>query len=85
MKKVLGVIPSRLKSTRIVNKPIFEVLNIPLILHVWNRASKAALLDDLVVATDSILVRDLVESIGGNAVLTSEQHANGTERILYFD
>lgn len=81
MKKVLGVIPSRLKSTRIPNKPIFEVLNIPLILHVWNRASRAELLDDLVVATDSTLIKDLVESVGGKAILTSEQHANGTERM----
>ena len=81
MKKVLGVIPSRLKSTRIINKPIFEVLNIPLILHVWYRASKATLLDDLIVATDSSLIKDLVESVGGKAILTSEKHINGTERM----
>tara|TARA_B100001094_G_scaffold332949_1_gene407490 strand:+ start:5166 stop:5918 length:753 start_codon:yes stop_codon:yes gene_type:complete len=79
--KILGIIPSRLESNRIKKKPLKKVFGIPLIEHVYKRAKLSNSLDDLVVATDDALVSNLVESFGGNSLLTSKKHQNGTERM----
>lgn len=79
--KVLGIIPSRLKSSRLKNKPLHKVLGIPLIEHVYKRASLSKSLNDLVVATDHSSIFDLVNSFGGKAIMTSQHHNNGTERM----
>lgn len=81
MAKVLGIIPSRLGSSRLNQKPLYNVLGMPLIVHVLNRAKLATSLTELIVATDSPLIVDLVQQNGGKAMLTSEKHRNGTERM----
>jgi 3-deoxy-manno-octulosonate cytidylyltransferase (CMP-KDO synthetase) len=81
MKRVLGIIPSRLESSRLPRKPLHEIFGIPLIAHVYKRAKLSNSLTDLVVATDSYEIIQLVESIGGKAILTSTEHRNGTERM----
>jgi 3-deoxy-D-manno-octulosonate cytidylyltransferase len=81
MAKVLGIIPSRLGSNRINQKPLYNVLGLPLIVHVLKRAQLATSLTDLIVATESRLIVDLVEQNGGKAMLTSVNHRNGTERM----
>lgn len=79
--KVLGIIPSRLESSRIKQKPLFKVLGIPLIEHVYKRANYSNALDDIIVATDSYEIKEVVESFGGRAEITSVDHKNGTERM----
>ncbi|MDC0324465.1 hypothetical protein OAL42_00195 [Akkermansiaceae bacterium] len=81
MPKTLGIIPSRLESSRIYQKPLKKVHGIPLVLHVYERARLAKTLDKILVATDSVVIKDLVESNGGEAMLTSKDHLNGTERM----
>ena len=81
MTKVLGIIPSRLESSRLPRKPLHKVLDLPLIVHVYKRAALAESLTDLVVATDSKEIVKLIESYGGKAMLTSIHHKNGTERM----
>jgi 3-deoxy-manno-octulosonate cytidylyltransferase (CMP-KDO synthetase) len=81
MKRVLGIIPSRLESSRLPRKPLHEIFGIPLIVHVYKRAKMSKSLTELIVATDSIDIVNLIESIGGNAILTSPEHRNGTERM----
>lgn len=81
MTRVLGIIPSRLESSRLPRKPLHEIFGIPLIVHVYKRAKLSNSLTDLVVATDSYEIVQLVESIGGKAILTSAEHRNGTERM----
>jgi 3-deoxy-D-manno-octulosonate cytidylyltransferase len=79
--RILGIIPARLESSRIHQKPLFKVFDIPLVEHVYRRALKSTVLDDLIVATDSQVIVDLIEAIGGKAVLTSVSHRNPTERM----
>lgn len=81
MTKVLGIIPSRLQSSRLPNKPLHKIFDIALVEHVYRRAILCKELDDLIVATDSQEIVDLIESIGGKAMLTSPDHKNGTERM----
>jgi CMP-2-keto-3-deoxyoctulosonic acid synthetase len=81
MTKVLGIIPSRLASSRLFNKPLHKVFGIPLILHVYYRAKLSKELTDLIVATDSEEILKLVTDAGGKAMMTSPLHKNGTERM----
>lgn len=79
--KVVGIIPSRLKSTRVSNKPLVDICGLPMVVHVYRRACFSDVLDDVIVATDSDIVQSVVEKHGGKAVITSANHKNGTERV----
>jgi 3-deoxy-manno-octulosonate cytidylyltransferase (CMP-KDO synthetase) len=79
--KILGVIPARLGAVRLPKKPLRLLAGKPLIQHVVQNVKKAKLLDEVVVATDSLEIIRVVEDFGGEAVLTSPAHASGTERV----
>lgn len=78
---ILGVIPARLKSTRLEEKVLKPIAGRPMIYHVWQRAKKAKLLSDVVVACDDARIAACVKDFGGRAVLTRADHPNGTSRI----
>ncbi len=78
---ILGLIPSRLKSTRLIEKPLLEIDGLPLIIHTMKRAQLCKSLDKVIVCTDSKKILDVVNSYGGDAILTKKNHQNGTERI----
>lgn len=79
MKKV-AIIPARMKSTRLPNKPLVDLNGKPMIQHVYERVKESDL-DDVIVACDSNEILNVVESFGGNAVLTRKDHINGSTRI----
>ena len=78
---VLGVIPARLQSTRLPRKVLREIAGRPMLCHVYERARKAGVLSDVVVATDSDEVAAACRRFGIPAVLTSKQHPSGTDRV----
>jgi 3-deoxy-manno-octulosonate cytidylyltransferase (CMP-KDO synthetase) len=79
--RVLGVIPARLGSTRLPNKPLQLLAGEPLITRVIERVLDHDLVAQLVVATDSEKVARVVERSGVPAVLTCGSHTTGTERV----
>jgi 3-deoxy-manno-octulosonate cytidylyltransferase (CMP-KDO synthetase) len=79
--RVLGVIPARLGSTRLLNKPLQLLAGEPLVTRVVERVAAYDLVDRLVVATDSPMVVRVVERTGVSAVLTDDSHSTGTERV----
>ncbi len=78
---ILGLIPSRLNSSRLKEKPLLEIDKLPLIVHTLKRAMLSKKLDKVIVCTDSEKIVDTVKKHGGEAVMTSPNHKNGTERI----
>lgn len=78
--KFLGVIPARYASTRLEGKPLADIDGHSMIEWVYKRTLLSNL-DMVVVATDNQLVYDKVKSFGGEVVMTSENHPNGTSRI----
>lgn len=78
--KVLGVIPARYGSTRLPGKPLADIRGKTLIRRVYERAALSKSLHRLIVATDDARVMEEVKSFGGNCVLTSPDHPNGTCR-----
>jgi len=81
MMRVLGVIPARLGSTRLPNKPLQLLAGEPLITRVIQRVMEHGLIDRLVVATDAPMVVEVVERSGVQAVLTDAGHDTGTDRV----
>jgi len=79
--RVLGVIPARLGSTRLPNKPLQPLAGEPLITRVIERVLEHGLLGELVVATDSPRVVQVAERSGVRAVLTADGHQTGTDRV----
>jgi 3-deoxy-manno-octulosonate cytidylyltransferase (CMP-KDO synthetase) len=79
--RVLGVIPARLGSTRLPNKPLQPLAGEPLITRVIERVLEHGLIDQLVVATDSPRVVQVVERSGVRAILTDGGHQTGTDRV----
>ena len=73
------LIPSRIGSTRLVNKPLIDLNGISLIERVYNQAIK--LTNNVFIATDSDDVVAHVKTFTNNVVLTSSSHISGTDRI----
>jgi 3-deoxy-manno-octulosonate cytidylyltransferase (CMP-KDO synthetase) len=79
--RAIAVIPARLESTRLPRKALVDICGMPMIAHVLLRCQRAARLDAVYVATDSVEIRDVVQRYGGEALMTSPRHETGTDRI----
>jgi 3-deoxy-manno-octulosonate cytidylyltransferase (CMP-KDO synthetase) len=79
--KIIGLIPTRLNSSRLPNKALLNIQGLPLIVHVLKRAMLSKLLDEVYVCTDSKEIAQVVEQHGGKKKITKNTHVNGTERI----
>jgi len=80
--KTIGVIPARWASTRFEGKVLADINGKPMIQHVWERAKQSECLDDLIIACDDERVVKAAEKFGAQAILTSVDHASGTDRII---
>lgn len=80
--KILGIIPARYQSTRFPGKVLVDIKGKSMVQRVYEQASKSTLLSKVVVATESQEVKKHVESFGGEAVLTADSHASGTDRCF---
>jgi 3-deoxy-manno-octulosonate cytidylyltransferase (CMP-KDO synthetase) len=78
---VVAIIPARLASTRLPNKVLLAETGRPLIQHVVEAASRAKVLDRVVVAADDPSIAAAVRSFGGEVVMTRVDHPNGTSRL----
>lgn len=78
--KIIGIIPARYGSTRFPGKPLMPILGKPLIGHVVNRCRQAALLSDVVVATDDDRIGCVAREFC-RVEMTSPDHPSGTDRV----
>jgi 3-deoxy-manno-octulosonate cytidylyltransferase (CMP-KDO synthetase) len=78
---IVAVIPSRYGSTRFPGKSLALIKGRPMVQWVYERAKRSTLLDRVIVATDDARIVKVVRDFGGEAVMTSSQHATGTDRI----
>lgn len=78
---VVIIIPSRIGSTRLNNKPLVKIGDKCLIEHaVLNLKPDFA--DNLYVATDSKQIADIVTNLGAVAVMTDENCLTGSDRVF---
>ena len=80
MKNTAIIIPTRLGATRFPNKPLAKINNMPMIIHVLNRA-KESKIGEVYVATPDNEIFQVVKENGGKAILTKPDHPSGSDRI----
>ncbi|MBQ3337915.1 MAG: 3-deoxy-manno-octulosonate cytidylyltransferase [Selenomonadaceae bacterium] len=79
--KVICVIPARYSSTRLPGKPLKDICGKPMICRVWERASRAKSVAEVIVATDDERILQTVEKNFGRAMMTRADHKTGTDRL----
>jgi len=80
MQKILTIIPARLASTRLPNKPLADIFGKSMIVRVFEQAQKANL-GEVVVACDCQEIVKVIENAGGKAIITDPNLPSGTDRI----
>lgn len=78
---IVAIIPARFSSTRLPGKPLSEIHGKPMIQRVHERVALARQVDRVLVATDDPRIASAVTAFGGEAVMTSAEHASGTDRL----
>ncbi len=76
--EILGLIPARYGSTRFPGKPLADIMGKPMIWRVYEQAGKY--LKHIWVATDDERIKEAIEGLGGNVVMTNADHMSGTDR-----
>ncbi len=79
--KPIVIIPARLASTRLPDKPLADIHGTPMIVHVWRRAIEADVGPVVVAAADTAIAEAIV-SAGGEAVMTDSAHPSGSDRVF---
>lgn len=79
-RRPIVVIPARLASTRLPDKPLADIHGQPMIVRVWRRAMEADIGPVLVAAAEAVIV-EAVRAAGGTAVLTDPAHPSGSDRV----
>jgi 3-deoxy-manno-octulosonate cytidylyltransferase (CMP-KDO synthetase) len=75
------LIPSRLASTRLPDKPLADIHGLPMIVHCLRRAQEAGFAR-VAVACGDAAIAEAVQAAGGEAVLTDPNHPSGSDRIF---
>jgi 3-deoxy-manno-octulosonate cytidylyltransferase (CMP-KDO synthetase) len=81
MRRILGVIPARMGSSRFPGKPLARIHGRPMIEHVFRGTAACGSLNEVVVATCDDEIAVAARSFGARAVLTSSGHERATERV----
>lgn len=79
--KIIGVIPARYESTRFPGKPLADICGKPMIWHVYQQCKKVEEFEEVYVATDSERIAAVCKELDIDAVMTSNTHRTGTDRV----
>lgn len=78
---ILGVIPARFASTRLMGKPLADIGGKSLLQHTYEGASRSKLIDKIVIAVDDEQVAKAAKSFGAAYIMTPKECATGSDRI----
>ena len=81
MNEIAIIIPSRLSARRLPKKPLKKIAGKEMIVHVY-QAAKRSKTKNVIVATPDKEIFRLVKSVGGDAIITQNNHKTGTDRIF---
>jgi len=74
------VIPARMASSRLPNKPLADIAGLPMVVRVARQAQQSSA-SRVLVATDHAGVLDACAAHGVEALMTRADHACGTDRL----
>jgi 3-deoxy-manno-octulosonate cytidylyltransferase (CMP-KDO synthetase) len=79
--RILGVIPARYASSRFPGKALVTIAGKTMLQHVWERASQARYLNDVVIATDDDRIFRAASDFKARVRMTRSDHVSGTDRV----
>src|SRR5580704_13656547 len=79
--RILGVIPARYASSRFPGKALVSIGGKTMLQHVWERASQARYLTDIIIATDDERIRAAAGEFRARVMMTRADHPSGTDRV----
>ncbi len=79
--RITALIPARYASTRFEGKALADIIGKPMVQHVYERAARASLVSEVIVATDDERIADAVRAFGGRVEMTLQSHETGTDRL----
>lgn len=82
--KVIGLIPARIGSTRLKNKPLIRFSNKTLVQHTFCSVQECNLFDKIFVLTDNKRIYESAAEGGANVYFSQKKFKNGTERCIDF-
>jgi 3-deoxy-manno-octulosonate cytidylyltransferase (CMP-KDO synthetase) len=80
-KEVIGIIPARYSSVRLQAKPLVDICGIPMIVRVWQNASKSKIMKNVTVATDDKRIIEVCDKYKIPTVITPSELPSGTDRV----
>ncbi|MFO1199576.1 MAG: 3-deoxy-manno-octulosonate cytidylyltransferase [Burkholderiaceae bacterium] len=80
MPEFVALIPARLASTRLPDKPLADIGGVPMIVRVARRAAESGA-RRVVVATDAGSIAHAARAHGVEALMTRADHPSGTDRL----
>jgi 3-deoxy-manno-octulosonate cytidylyltransferase (CMP-KDO synthetase) len=80
---IIGIIPARFASTRLIGKLLANIGGKPMIQHTYESASKSKLIEKLILAVDDSKVASVARGFGADVIETPKEIASGSDRIAY--
>ena len=80
---IVGIIPARFASTRLLGKPLADIGGKPLIQHTFESVSKSKLINRIIIAVDDSKVAQVARDFGANVVETPKKISTGSDRIAF--
>lgn len=74
------LIPARLSSTRLPNKPLADIAGVPMVVRVARQAMRSHAIR-VAIATDSPDIADVARAHDHEVIMTHAEHTSGTERL----
>ena len=78
---IIGIIPARFTSTRLMGKLLANIGGKPLIQHTYEQVKKSKLMNDVIIAVDDEKLLKVVRGFGAKAELTPKELSTSFERV----
>ena len=79
--KYIVVIPARFKSKRLPGKPLANIGGLPMIVRTYNQCKKVVSENKIIVATDSLKIKNVCNEYNIKSIITSNKCLTGTDRV----
>ena len=79
--KIIGIIPARMAASRFPGKPLYKIIDRPMLSHVYGRANLYDKWDHLSIATCDTVIEDFAKSYDFNCTMTSDKHTRALDRV----
>ena len=79
--RVIAIIPARLNSKRFPRKLMEKINGTPLILMTYQNLLSMNIFDEIVVATDSLEISNIIKNNGGEVFFSKKEHFCGSDRV----